>query len=87
MDAEKIKEALVSMLEEVADKARQDARSGKSDIGSIYRKKRDPLSSLDPKVAEQAIRNIKVATATKEGTRKLVNAVILAAKVIATKSV
>lgn len=87
MDNKKIEEALTSMLSEVADQARQDARDGVSNIGSIYKRERSELKSLDPAVVDEAIKNIKRATATKKGTKQLLSAVMLAARVIATKSV
>lgn len=83
MDQTKIKEALVAMLEEVAEKAKADARAGESDIGSIFREDSTPLKRLDVAAVEEAIANVNKATATKEGTRRLVNGLFLAAKVAA----
>lgn len=83
MDNKKIAEALVSMLEDVASKAREDALKGRSNIGSIYKRKRTTMKSLDPVRVQQAIADIKRATATKEGTRRLVNAIMASAKIAA----
>lgn len=83
MDQARIKEALTSMLEEVAEKAKADARAGESDIGSIFREDSPTLTSLDVKAVEEAIADVNKATATKEGTRRLVNGLFLAAKVAA----
>jgi len=80
---EDIRAALTALLTDIAHKARQDALSGHSDIGSIYRRDHEELKSLDVKAVEDAIVNIKKATASKEGTRRLINGVMLAAKVAA----
>jgi len=82
MDQEAIRKALVNMLASVATKARQDALNEESDIAAIYNKDRADLQSLDIQKVEEAIRNIDRATATKEGARRLVNAIMVAAKAI-----
>ena len=83
MDNEKIAEALTSMLEDVASKAREDALQGQSDIRSIYKRKRSELKSLDPAKVQQAITDIRRATRTKEGTRRLLTAIMASAKIAA----
>lgn len=83
MDREIVKETLTALLKDVANQARQDALKGQSDIGSIFRKEGESLSSLDLKAIEDAIIDINKATATKEGTRRLVNGLLVAAKVAA----
>jgi hypothetical protein len=81
MDPEVIKKHLQEMLSTVAAKARADAESGESDISSVFNDESTPLPSLDVTKIEEAIRNIEVATSTKEGARRLINGVLLAAKV------
>jgi len=83
MDPETIKEALTTMLTDVAAKARADALAGNSDIGSIFRRDGEQLKSLNPQAVEDAILAINKATATKEGTRRLVNGILVAAKAAA----
>lgn len=82
MDKEAIRQALVDMLTDVATKARQDALAGESDIAAIYDRERTDLKSLDAQKVEEAIRDIDKATATKEGARRLVNAIMVVAKAI-----
>lgn len=83
MDQEKIKQALTALLTDVAAKAKQDALEGNSDIGSIFRRESESLSSLDAKAVDDAIIDINKATATKEGTRRLVHGILVAAKAAA----
>ena len=83
MDSEAIKGALTALLTDIAAKARQDALAGNSDIGSIFRRDSERLQSLNPIAVEDAIVAINKATATKEGTRRLVNGILVAAKVAA----
>ena len=83
MDNEAIRQSLTSLLTDVAAKAKQDALAGRSDIGSIYRREREQLKSLNPQAVEDAIAHINKATATKEGTRRLVNGILVAAKAAA----
>ena len=83
MDPEAIKEALTALLTDVAAKAREDALTGNSDIGSIFRKESEKLRSLNPEAVEDAIIAINKATATKEGTRRLINGILIAAKAAA----
>ncbi len=83
MDQEAIRKALTLLLLEVAAKAREDAAADRSDIGSIYRRKRDSLSSLDVQRIEDTILQIERATSTKEGARRLINGLMVAAKVAA----
>jgi len=82
MDNEAIRKVLIELLEDVRDKARQDARGDNADIGSIWRDDRTShTSSLDAAKAEEAIANVKRATATKEGARRLVNGIMVLAKI------
>jgi len=83
MDKDQIKDALTTLLQDIADKAKADARKGESDIGSIFRRDSESLQQLDMKAVEDAIANIDRATATKEGARRLMNGLMLAAKVAA----
>ncbi len=83
MDNKQIQEALTSLLTDVAAKARADALAGKSDIGSIFRQDSAQLQSLDSKAVEDAIIDINKATATKAGTRRLINGIMVAARAAA----
>ena len=83
MDSEAIKQALTALLTDVAAKAREDALAGNSDIGSIFRRESEKLQSLNPKAIEDAIIAINKVTATKEGTRRLVNGILVAVKAAA----
>lgn len=83
MDSEQIKTVLTTLLTDIAAKAREDALTNNSDIGSIFRKDSDNLLSLDPKAVEDAIIAIDKATATKEGTRRLINGILVVAKIAA----
>jgi hypothetical protein len=83
MDQEAIKHALTSLLTDVASKARADALEGESDIGSIFRRDSEELKTLSPKAVEDAVLAINKATATKEGTRRLINGILVAAKAAA----
>lgn len=83
MDPEVIRRALTEALESVANKARADALAGGSDIGSVFEDEIDVLPSLDVAKIEQAIRDIDRATATKEGARRLINGLLVVARVAA----
>ena len=83
MDKEAIRQALTALLTDVAAKAREDALAGRSDIGSVWRREREQLSSLDPDAVEAAIADINKATATKEGARRLMNGLMVVAKAAA----
>lgn len=84
VDETKVRELLTSLLTEVAAKARADALAGKSDIGSIWRRDApSELASMDPAKVEEAIADIRKATATKEGARRIINAIMVAAKAVA----
>jgi hypothetical protein len=83
MDKEAIRQALTALLADVAAKAKEDALAGRSDIGSIYRREGERLSSLDPEAVEAAIVDINKATATKEGARRLMNGLMVIAKAAA----
>ena len=84
VDETKIREALVSLLSDVVQKARQDALNGTSDIGSIYDRTDTPsIRKIDVEKAEQAIKDIKRATQTKAGARRIVNAIMFVAETVA----
>lgn len=83
MDPEVIRRALTEALESVANKARADARAGESDIGSVFDDDVDPLPAMDIAKIEEAIVNIDKAAATKEGARRLINGILVVAKVAA----
>tara|TARA_R110002094_G_scaffold202613_1_gene173749 strand:+ start:956 stop:1216 length:261 start_codon:yes stop_codon:yes gene_type:complete len=83
MDKEAVKEVLTNLLGDIADKARADAQAGESDIGSIFRREGNSLQALDIKALDEAITDIDKATATQEGARRLMNGVIMAAKLAA----
>jgi acetylglutamate kinase len=83
MDPKVIKQVLTSLLTDIADKAKADALAGQSDIGSIFRRDTTQLQSLNPKAVEDAVAAINKATATKEGTRRLINGILVAAKAAA----
>lgn len=83
MDNKRVREALTELLTEVAEKARADAANGESDIGHIFRDTEVNLHQLDIKAIEEAIKNIDKATATREGTRRLVDGLMMAARVAA----
>jgi hypothetical protein len=83
MDQNKIKEALTALLKDVASQAEADARAGESDIGSIFRQEGESLHKLDVKAINKTISHIETATATREGALKLMNGIMLAARVAA----
>ena len=83
MDKDKIKEALTTLLNDIAAKAEADARAGESDIGSIFRREGESLRKLDVKAIKSTIAHIETATATREGALRLMNGIMLAAKVAA----
>lgn len=83
VDETKVRDLLVSLLEDVAAKARADAAAGKSDIGSIWKRSGPEMASLDPKQIEKAIQDVNKATATKEGAARLIGSLMLAARIVA----
>jgi len=83
MDQDKIKEALTTLMRDVANKAEADAKAGESDIGSIFRQTDVSLQQLDVEAINQTITHIETATATREGAQRLMNGIMLAAKVAA----
>ena len=83
MDPKIIKKNLTEMLEDVAAKARSDAQSGESDISSVFEDMPRPSLNFDIAKIEEAIRNIDKATATKDGARRLLNGILLAARIAA----
>ncbi len=83
MDQHFIQHTLKALLITVAEKAKADAQQGESDIGSIFEDSIDTLPDVDVSKIEQAIRDIDKATATKEGARRLMNGILIAARVAA----
>jgi len=83
MDQNKIREALTSLLNDIAAQARVDATNGQSNIGSIYDSATPEFRTLDEKQIQAAIVDINKATATKDMARRLVNAIMLAASTVA----
>lgn len=80
MDQEAINNLLVTLMTDVADKARRDALSGRSDIASVFDRDSKNLVTVDPEMVERAIEDIRKATRTKEGARRLINGLIVVAK-------
>ena len=84
MDNEAVRRILTSLLSDIASQAKIDSTTGVSNIASIYRPVTDnQFDSLDPQKIEEAIKDINHATATKEGARRLVNALMVVAKTVA----
>ena len=83
MNNEAIIAALRIALVTVAQHARIDARAGTSDIGSVFEDELDTAPNLDIAKLEETIRDIDKATATKEGMRRLVNGIMIAARLAA----
>lgn len=83
MDENKVREMLVAFLTDIADRAKADARSGQSNIGSIFDSDLPAMKMLDEKKIREVITDIKKATVTKESAARLMNAILLAAKTIA----
>jgi len=83
MDKEAIKQALQDMLKGVADKARADAMAGESDIGSIFDDELQLAPGMDIAKVEEAILNVERATATKEGAQRLMDGIMIIAKIAA----
>jgi len=83
MDPEIIRKALTEALTSVANKAKEDALRGASDIGSVFDDEVEALPSLDITKIEEAIANINTAASTKEGARRLINGLLVVAKVAA----
>jgi hypothetical protein len=78
----KLRDFLADYLNNIAEQARADANSGKSNIADIY-KDIPVLSKLDDKKIKEALNDIEKATMTKESTARFVNAILMAAKIIA----
>ena len=83
MDETKIREMLTSFLMDVANQAKADAKAGQSNIGSVFDRDTPAMKMLDEKKIQEAIADIKRATATKESCARLINTILLAAKAIA----
>jgi len=79
---EDIQAAVRAWLNSVAEKAREDSRKGESDIGSIYRQAEVNFNSLSDEDIDQMTQDIVKAASTKEGARRIMNAVATVAKVI-----
>lgn len=83
MDPKIIREMLKETLQAVANRARADAQQRESNIAFVFEDEIDSLSSIDITKIEEAIVNIDKATATKEGARRLLNGILVVAKVAA----
>jgi len=84
MDKTLLKKALTDILKDVAQKAKDDALKGKSDISSVFTNEgQEQLQSLDLAKVEQAIKDIDKATSTKKGASMLINGIMVLAKVTA----
>lgn len=82
MEDNKLRDVLADYLNNIAEQARKDAISGKSNIADIY-KDIPVLSKLDDKKIKEALNDIEKATMTKESTARFINAILMAAKIIA----
>jgi hypothetical protein len=78
----KLRDVLADYLNNIAEQARKDAISGKSNIADIY-KDTPVLFKLDDKKIKEALSDIEKATMTKESTARFINAILMAAKIIA----
>jgi hypothetical protein len=78
----KLQEALSTFLTDIASQARADAIAGQSNIGSIFDTSPD-LQMIDSKKVQDLIISINQAAKTKEATRRIVNAILVAAKIAA----
>jgi hypothetical protein len=83
MDENKVRDMLTAFLTEVANQAKADAKAGQSNIGSVFDRDTPAMKMLDEKKIQEAIADIKRATATKESCARLINTILLAAKAIA----
>lgn len=84
IDEKQIRDALVTLLVDVAAKAKADSLTGKSDIASIYRRGNTAdLEVVNVKLLDEAIQNIEKATSTKDGARRVVNAIMAVARTVA----
>lgn len=83
MDNDKLKDALTGILKDVAEQAKADAKNGKSNIGSIFKDSSNDLVSLDGEAINEAIANIEKATKTKQGAKRLLDGIMLAARTAA----
>jgi len=84
IDENRVRDALVTLLVDVAAKAKEDSLSGESDIASVYRRgNKTDLSAVNVERIDEAIRNIEKATSTKDGARRVVNAIMAVARTVA----
>lgn len=84
IDENQVRDALVTLLMDVAAKAKADSASGVSDIASIYRRDNSAkLTAINVDLLDEAIRNIEKATSTKDGARRVVNAIMAVARTVA----
>jgi len=83
VDEIKIRQVLTDLLLDITGKARSDALNGRSDISQAFGSELPFLKTLDDAAIKQAILDIHKATATKETSAKLLNAILSAAKIIA----
>jgi hypothetical protein len=73
---------LTSFLEGIENHARADALEGHSNIGSIF-DTTPTLQTIDTQKIQELLTAIHQATVTKETTRRIVNAILVAAKIAA----
>lgn len=86
MEDNKLRDVLADYLNNIAEQARKDAASGKSNIADIY-EDIPVLSKLDDKKIKEALNDIEKATMTKESTARFINAILMAAKIIAATTI
>ena len=82
MDESMVREHLKKMFRDIAEKARRDALNDTPDISDIYSDSSDRLLNMSDEELSEIISNIDKAASTKEGARRLVSAISLAAKAI-----
>ena len=82
LNPQDVKALFRAWLREVANKAKEDSLRGESDIGSIYRDTEVNFNGLTDEDVDRISEDIAKATKTKEGARRLINALASAAKVI-----
>jgi len=81
-NSQDIQQLLRAWLKSVADKAQEDSLRGESSIGSIYQEAEINLEGLTEQDLDQISKDIEQATRTKEGSRRLINALASVARVI-----
>jgi hypothetical protein len=81
-NSQDIQQLLRAWLKSVADKAQEDSLKDESSIGSIYHEAEINLEGLTEQDLDQISKDIEQATRTKEGSRRLINALASVARVI-----